>query len=1338
MMYKDEANSISVRIHSLEYRMTFDCYSKCKRSKQKHPSILIFGRTDQSNSVCVHVYEFYPYLLMPISENCSDAHVFEILSVINKKLSSCIDTVELNGSPRNHIHSYVKVQKMSIYGYHENYVDFIKINFYCPHTVKRCADLLSSGQILEQVFQPYESHIPYNLQFLIDHNLYGMQFVDIKAAKLRRPAYSDLNSEGTVVFSNFSSAKLIDINCEVQTHWYNSTPYNLLPSEACSTNACATTCQYEFDVMAENIKRSNVLSVDAFINPALNDIIGYGSENDSFCCCNQSANLITEDKTHDVIEYKERFKTVLAKLNEESKFPKNQDDNEESYIENSQSNFLIKLLQSEFTKHGSVQNMTDMDISGDVCSGDKLSRFHSSLLNFDNIMHPNLKTTELPIVGRSPDTSQIYTSRSFLNESVSRQISISGISNISSQSFRWFTSNQLLQVNDISTHNPQHFQIQDEKLRNYFSDKTYNWYISRNKLSFYDIDFNSTENNHNQFTDVNSLKTELNELYSSNQQLIIASLYVHCNLSDSLVIVKSIFVTYGVEINSCKNKLDTVSICLMPNDVFFNSMLTESSCYTTGHSMCVIQFNSEFNLILGFLYVLQQLNPDIVVCHETQNSIEVINKRAAQLGVNDNSNVYFGRLLRKSSKANKNGNNPTLLKCEVPKQPRSDHEKKSWSGRIILEMWSIVRSQLSLRSYSFENAYYSLFGERCQRMSTDCLDLFLNTNPIHFVNYYLLRTIGQLRILSKLNFVNQTSELARVFGIEFSHVLTRGSQYRVESFLLRVAKSSESYSRQQYAFMSPSNEQRQAMRAPESIPIVLEPFTNLYTDCVAVFDFQSLYPSLIIAYNLCYSTCIGKITEIENGISGYYRLGCDANFKYSFKNISSDDVLFTSAGVGFVKTNIRKGILPIMLSQILQARRTVKRQIKHLKDTAESETCQDELLNLEHKQLGLKLLANVTYGYTAANFSGRMPCVEIADSVVQLGRYHLQQAITILTNFENMNTKVVYGDTDSVFVQLPSHLPMLECFDVCDRMTEAVTSTCPKPMRLMFEKIYKPCVLLAKKHYAGLAFENRKTKTGIMEIKGLEAVRRDGCTLQAEIVKRSLEILFANPDKTVQAWPHCQLADYLSSTFADIRNSKISPEKYVIAKEYRGRHRYRVDGNQIPAIRIANRRCENKDWSIANAGMHAEPKVGDRVPYVITTFDKGTLSERAREPCELITTSSSVRSFFSKYENGPFDKIDINYYLHKQIIPPLNRILSTFNQNASQLIWKSHFNTKRVMSSVDRSKKSRRFGLGLFSDTMNQCIKCNAGIPLVDAMKCQNYECSLFYRKCQSLSWIYF
>lgn len=52
------------------------------------------------------------------------------------------------------------------------------------------------------------------------------------------------------------------------------------------------------------------------------------------------------------------------------------------------------------------------------------------------------------------------------------------------------------------------------------------------------------------------------------------------------------------------------------------------------------------------------------------------------------------------------------------------------------------------------------------------------------------------------------------------------------------------------------------------------------------------------------------------------------------------------------------------------------------------------------------MIANVTYGYTAANFSGRMPCVEVGDSVVAKGRETLERAIKTVENTPKWGAKV--------------------------------------------------------------------------------------------------------------------------------------------------------------------------------------------------------------------------------------------------------------------------------------------------------------------------------------------
>ena len=120
--------------------------------------------------------------------------------------------------------------------------------------------------------------------------------------------------------------------------------------------------------------------------------------------------------------------------------------------------------------------------------------------------------------------------------------------------------------------------------------------------------------------------------------------------------------------------------------------------------------------------------------------------------------------------------------------------------------------------------------------------------------------------MSKLDLLSRSSELARLFGIQLSEVFSRGSQYRVESSMLRLAKP------RNYIPVSPSRQQLLSQAAPEYLALLLEPESRMYTDPVIVLDFQSLYPSIMIAYNYCFTTCLGRLQNFGN--PGAYQFGC--------------------------------------------------------------------------------------------------------------------------------------------------------------------------------------------------------------------------------------------------------------------------------------------------------------------------------------------------------------------------------------------------------------------------------------------------------------------------------
>jgi len=226
--------------------------------------------------------------------------------------------------------------------------------------------------------------------------------------------------------------------------------------------------------------------------------------------------------------------------------------------------------------------------------------------------------------------------------------------------------------------------------------------------------------------------------------------------------------------------------------------------------------------------------------------------------------------------------------------------------------------------------------------------------------------VGNFRLIYELDLINKTSEFARIYGIEFYHVLSRGSQYRVESMMIRLAKCFN------FVTVTPDKVQLLHMRAPECLALTLEPISNIYFTPIAVLDFQSLYPSIVIAYNICYSTCLGRIDQFDK--QGPFKFGCTSLILDDkvLKNLNMEKDIFCSPnGIAFVRKHIRHGILPIMLEEILSTRVMVKNTMKLI----EQKSTLYKLLDA--RQLCLKLIANVTFGYTSASFSGRMPCVEV-------------------------------------------------------------------------------------------------------------------------------------------------------------------------------------------------------------------------------------------------------------------------------------------------------------------------------------------------------------------------
>ncbi|KWU46737.1 DNA/RNA polymerase, partial [Rhodotorula sp. JG-1b] len=546
----------------------------------------------------------------------------------------------------------------------------------------------------------------------------------------------------------------------------------------------------------------------------------------------------------------------------------------------------------------------------------------------------------------------------------------------------------------------------------------------------------------------------------------------------------------------------------------------------------------------------------------------------------------------------------------------------NFTGRHVLPIWRILKADNKFQQYSFEHIAFHVLGVRTPRWSHCVLsDWYTSDDPAKVArvfNYYRNRVEMDIEMLDAAEIVDQSCESARVFGVDFHSVRTRGSQFKVESVMFKISKP------ESFMLLSPNRVQVGRQNAAECQPLIMEPQSAFYKGPLLVMDFQSLYPSVMIAYNYCYSqatcrTCLGRV----NTFKGSNKFGVsEINLPEGNLHLLREHITVSPNGMMFVKPEIRKSLLAKMLSELLDTRVMVKSSMK----AVQQDRALTKLLNA--RQLALKFLANVTYGYTSATFSGRMPAVEIADAIVQTGRETLERAKETIEAVKDWGAKVVYGDTDSLFIYLPGKSKD-EAFRIGDEIAERVTSLNPRPIKLKFEKVYLPSVLLAKKRYVGFKYEYKAQKDPDFDAKGIETVRRDGIAATQKMQETCLKILFRTSDLSL-------VKSFCQRQWKKLIVGEVSPQDFVIAKA-------------VKLGSYAEGRLPPPGAAVATRAMlddpRAEPEYGERVPYLMFQAEPGQPQvHRAISPEEFLA--------------DPRLRLDSTHYIERMMIPPLERIFN--------------------------------------------------------------------------------
>ncbi|KAH7321664.1 hypothetical protein BKA65DRAFT_86178 [Rhexocercosporidium sp. MPI-PUGE-AT-0058] len=379
--------------------------------------------------------------------------------------------------------------------------------------------------------------------------------------------------------------------------------------------------------------------------------------------------------------------------------------------------------------------------------------------------------------------------------------------------------------------------------------------------------------------------------------------------------------------------------------------------------------------------------------------------------------------------------------------------------------------------------------------------------------------------------------------------------------------------------------------------LVFEPEKGLYDKFVLVMDFNSLYPSIIQEFNICFTT-VDRL------------------------NLSDDD-----DQVPEVPVDQDLGILPKLIATLVSRRRQVKGLMKDKNATTE------QLATWDIKQLALKLTANSMYGclgYTKSRFYAR----PLAVLTTYKGREILRSTKDLA---ESNSLQVIYGDTDSVMIN--ANVDNVEdAFKVGNEFKKAVNERY-RLLEIDIDNVFRRILLQAKKKYAAINLVQVDGKfVDKMEVKGLDMKRREYCNLSKEVSTKLLDEILSGDDSEVVI---TRIHDYLREISTKMREGVVPTHKYTIYTKLGKAPKDYPNADSMPQVQVALRELSR--------GKNV--RKDDVIAYIVTGDGKKTSETAAKR--------SYTPQDVAKTDSGLFP--DVEWYLYKQIFPPVERLCANIS-----------------------------------------------------------------------------
>jgi len=528
-------------------------------------------------------------------------------------------------------------------------------------------------------------------------------------------------------------------------------------------------------------------------------------------------------------------------------------------------------------------------------------------------------------------------------------------------------------------------------------------------------------------------------------------------------------------------------------------------------------------------------------------------------------------------------------------------------------------------------------------------------------------------LMNKIDVITGYVEMSRICSVPISFLVFRGQGIKLTSYVAKKCREKNT--------LMPDLEKTGVAEGYEGA-IVLPPKCAMYMDNpVACVDYSSLYPSSMISQNYSHDSKVwtreydlaGNLTKEtgEKDTAGNYVYDNLPGYQYINIEFDTYKYLAKSATAKAEKTKVgrmicrwaqlpnnQKSIMPSILEELLKARKDTRNMIKTEKDPFMQNI-------LDKRQLGYKVTANSLYGQCGARTSTFYE-KDVAACTTATGRQMITYAKRIVEEVYGdleyvteghgpvrCRAEYVYGDTDSVFftfnLENPETgekirgKPALEMtIEIAQDAAKLCTQFLKPPMELSYEKTLMPFILLSKKRYVGVLYEEDPNK-GKLKYMGLSLKRRDSCDYLKDTYGSILNILMRSYDQNGGKNTSIQDAiSYLDKSLENLIAGNVPMEKLMLTKALRGDYKNPQQiAHRVLAERIGKRDPGNK------------PKPGDRMRFVFVANQgkkPALLGDRIETP-EFIEANSL--------------KVDYIYYITNQLMKPLQQLFGL----ALEQIW---------------------------------------------------------------------